>query len=324
MKTILPVLLLFSTTCFAGKETQRKSDIQYYQVTNHKMDESLPRGQALIEFTFKEHSGICLRNHVHTMHNNKKVFTPKIDTNGISFHTIKPGKYKFKFWTSFTDTLSTDEIEIKNQHSIAILVHLHSNELMIESDKPVIYLYPETATQITLQLNYNGKLNFTYPEIKNNTWKINANPDGTIEANNKLYNYLFWEGEMNANAVQTNIKEGSVVDSKNLISFFESNLTAMGMNTKESADFITYWAPRMMKNEKNYIYFMLTNDYDKIASMNVTPKPDNQLRIYMIWTEITSETVVDFKPQSFPQFKREGFTLVEWGGSEITNLLNEF
>ncbi len=320
MRIVFTLFMLSSITCFAGDQKERKSDMQYYQVTETKTNARLPKGQAHVEFTFKEHSGLCLRDQVQCQHNNKKVYTPKIDTNGVSSHTIKPGKYTFTFWTSFCDTLKTDEIEIKSQQAVSILVHLHSKNIMIESDKPVIYLYPSVNTNISLELNYNGKISFSYPALIKNQWTVNASPDGTLEANGKQYSYLFWDGKMNNNVLKPDVKQGSVVESTKLIEFFETSLSQIGLNSKEAADFITYWVPRMMRNEKNFVQFMLTDAYDDIATLNVMPKPDQQLRIYMIWSNIEDQNAITPTTQSFPEFKRQGFTLVEWGGSEVPNL----
>lgn len=319
-RSVCTLFILSSITCFAGDQKERKSDMQYYQVTETKTNARLPIGQAHIEFTFKEHSGLCLRDQIQCQHNNKKVFKPKLDTNGVCAHTIKPGKYTFTFWTSFCDTLKTDEIEIKSQQAVSILVHLHSNNIMIESDKPVIYLYPSVNTNISLELNYNGQVSFSYPALIENKWNVNASPDGTLESNGKQYNYLFWDGKMNTNVLKPDVKQGSVVESTKLVEFFEASLSHIGLNSKEAADFITYWVPRMMRNEKNFVQFMLTNAYDDIATLNVTPKPDQQLRIYMVWSNVEDNNSINPTPQSFPEFKRGGFTLIEWGGSEVPNL----
>ena len=45
--------------------------------------------------------------------------------------------------------------------------------------KPVIYLYPEKETEVTVKLNYAGELTCTYPAY-NDGWKVSASPDGTL------------------------------------------------------------------------------------------------------------------------------------------------
>ena len=44
-------------------------------------------------------------------------------------------------------------------------------------DKPVIYLYPTEITDITVRLNFDGELLFTYPLYRDG-WSVTAHPDG--------------------------------------------------------------------------------------------------------------------------------------------------
>ena len=63
--------------------------------------------------------------------------------------------------------------------------------------KPVIYLYPEEETQVTVQLDYAGELTCTYPTYQDG-WTVTASPDGTLTDNQgQTYNYLYWEGKDN-------------------------------------------------------------------------------------------------------------------------------
>ena len=46
--------------------------------------------------------------------------------------------------------------------------------------KPVIYLYPEEAADVTVKLDYAGTLTTTYPAYGEG-WRVTAAPDGTTE-----------------------------------------------------------------------------------------------------------------------------------------------
>lgn len=61
--------------------------------------------------------------------------------------------------------------------------------------KPVIYLYPETEIEVSVRLDFSGKLTCTYPAY-NDGWKVLAKPDGTllVPDTGREYSYLFWEG----------------------------------------------------------------------------------------------------------------------------------
>ena len=45
--------------------------------------------------------------------------------------------------------------------------------------KPVIYLYPEKAMEISVKLEYDGELTCTYLAYENG-WRVLAQPDGTL------------------------------------------------------------------------------------------------------------------------------------------------
>ncbi len=63
------------------------------------------------------------------------------------------------------------------------------------SAKPVIYLYPEEETTVSVQLDYTGQLTTTYPAYGDG-WTVTAHPDGTLTdpATGRAYYCLFWEG----------------------------------------------------------------------------------------------------------------------------------
>ncbi len=52
-----------------------------------------------------------------------------------------------------------------------------------------------------------------------------------------------------------NLKEGFVVKGNQTIQFLEEKLAVLGLNERESEEFIVYWLPKLQKNEYNYIRF---------------------------------------------------------------------
>jgi hypothetical protein len=54
--------------------------------------------------------------------------------------------------------------------------------------------------------------------------------------------------------------------------------------------------------------------------MDINPKPDHLLRVYMLWADASNEKEISLKKQEIPTLKREGFTLVEWGGSMLPEM----
>lgn len=176
--------------------------------------------------------------------------------------------------------------------------------------KPIIYLYPEEVTDITVFLDTKGTLTTTYPAY-NDGWFVTAHPDGKLIINEKSYAYLYWEGLIEMN--QT-VETGFVVKGVNTAVFLDEKLEEIGLNYKERNDFITYWLPEMEKNPYNKIHFMQAS-YDNIAKLNIRPEPDSLIRVFMVYE--ASEEHVNIELQKLNTMERKGFTVVDWGGAEI-------
>ena len=162
--------------------------------------------------------------------------------------------------------------------SALLLLSLCGCRDLIEPDrpaeKPVIYLYPEEVTEVTVQLNYDGQLTCTYPAYENG-WTVTAAPDGTLtDAAGQTYNYLYWEGE---GTERYDFSRGFCVPGADTAVFLEEALAQLGLTD--------------------------------------TPTPDSSLRVFMAWQPL--EAPVDIPAQTLPAFERRGFTVVEWGGTEI-------
>ncbi len=195
-----------------------------------------------------------------------------------------------------------------------------SQKDIIVIKKPVIYLYPKKETSINLKIDFNGVLTNTYPKYNNDFgWNIIAKQSGEIidKLNNRKYSYLFWEGDFKSEINFKKLSLGSIVQKADLINFLETSLDRLGLNYKETNDFITYWLPHLNKYDVNQIYFMVNQECDSIASLETIPKPDQEIRVYMFFSKIDNK-FVDFKRQEIPLIERnKNFTLVEWGGAEM-------
>ncbi|MBQ3252524.1 MAG: hypothetical protein IJB02_04720 [Oscillospiraceae bacterium] len=177
--------------------------------------------------------------------------------------------------------------------------------------KPVIYLYPEVETEVSVKLNLDGKLTCTYPTY-NAGWKVTAAPDGTLtDVNGQIYNYLYWEGETNA---QWDMIEGFCIKGEDTAAFMEDALEKLGLNRKEANEFIVYWLPLMEQNPYNIISFQ-TDIYTDAAELQIDPAPDTLIRVFMAWK--AADSFVEMPEQELTAPERSGFTVVEWGGAEI-------
>lgn len=184
-------------------------------------------------------------------------------------------------------------------------------EFLGDYAKPVIYLYPTEKTDVSVSVELDGgRVTCAYPEY-NGGWNVTAYPDGTIidKSDNEEYYCLYWEGKGNAD---WDMSKGFVVKREDTASFLRGKLKEMGLTPRESNEFIIYWLPLLSENECNLITFQ-TERYEKNAKLNISPAPDSMLRVFMVYSPCDENTTIE--PQTFEPFIRNGFTVVEWGGS---------
>ena len=179
------------------------------------------------------------------------------------------------------------------------------------TEKPVIYLYPEAETEVTVRLDYAGDLTCTYPAY-DGAWRVAAAPDGTLtDESGQTYRYLYWEGTDN---VQYDFSEGFCIPGEETAAFLEDALAQLGLTRAEANEFIIYWLPQMEGNAYNLISFQ-SDAYTDAARLTITPQPDTLLRVFMAWKPLTK--AVEIAPQTLTAPERTGFTAVEWGGAEV-------
>ena len=194
---------------------------------------------------------------------------------------------------------------------IIIIIFILLGGQMQRSAKPVIYLYPERPTDVSVKLFYNGKLHSTYPRYGDG-WNVTAYPDGTIvnQADGLEYSYLFWDGD---SPMSFDFSSGFLVKGSDTAGFLREKLAYMGLTPKEYNEFIVYWLPLMEKNAYNLVSFQ-GRSYTDNAVLHITPEPDSVLRVFMAYQPMPYK--INVPPQVIIPFERVGFTVVEWGGSE--------
>jgi hypothetical protein len=190
---------------------------------------------------------------------------------------------------------------------------LYQAEEMDGMAKPVIYLYPETEMLVNVQLDLNGIITHSYPKYPADGWNVKAQPDGTLyNENGKEFYALFWEGTSPKEFTYT---DGFVVKGADTEKFLESSLEIIGLTRREANEFIMFWLPQMENNAYNLIHFS-TDEYQEIAQLKITPKPESILRIMMVWSPL--EQLIEIPQQNLYDLnvERRGFTVVEWGGKK--------
>lgn len=219
-------------------------------------------------------------------------------------------------------------------------------EVVCHADKPVLYLYPEydtTNMDISLciktgndDITYDDINLFTYPQFTDGAcWTCTPKKDGTVSTwyewdddvnwfnAQKDSRYLFWEADLSN--IETNEWQYCIKDEET-VSFLEDVLTKYGLNDVERTDFITYWAPILMKNPYNLISF--NNNYTDLVYylFNINDKTDDG--VYRTYDEPQTFIRVFMTYQPYDEFikckepvlkdihiERNGFSAVEWGGA---------
>lgn len=181
--------------------------------------------------------------------------------------------------------------------------------------KPVIYLYPPQTQNVLVRLEYEGRMIADYPAMDPalGGWRVTADPDGrlTDQRDGREYSYLFWEGTGHND---WDLSTGFVVAGADTREFLQETLPKLGLTPKEYNEFIVYWYPLMQGNRFNLIHFA-GSEYTDRARLSITPRPDTVIRVFMVWKPLRVKTKLP--AQDFAPVERNGFTVVEWGGTEI-------
>ncbi len=183
--------------------------------------------------------------------------------------------------------------------------------------KPVIYLYPTKKQDVEVRLDYKGEIFADYPEYNEEIkgWRVLAYPDGKLinYADDKEYSYLFWEGNP-SEKIDYDLSSGFVVKGDETKKFLQKTLSQMGLTPKEYNEFIVYWFPKMQDNAYNLIHFA-HEKYTDNAPLTIIPKPDSMLRVFMVFKPLKKP--VEIEKQKLEHFERKGFSVIEWGGTEM-------
>lgn len=209
-------------------------------------------------------------------------------------------------------TGNTTNVNSNNQEGGAVILPSYNDDMMVPK-KPIIYLYPQETTELSIKLENPEKITCSYPKYKEE-WKVIAEPDGMltdIETQRKLY-ALYWEGK---EMPQPEMTEGFIIKGEDTIEFLEEKLEILGLNEREAEEFIIYWLPKIQNNKYNYIRFATMEEINEYMPLKFSVQPDSIIRVLMQFKAI--DKYIEISEQELETPKREGFVVVEWGGSEI-------
>lgn len=311
---ILIAFLLFTTFSFGS---QAELDLMLLEPDSVFTNESLGPDETVLNFYF---TGEVIIPENSIQYSIDGIQGKLKENQPLQLKTTK-GSHNLQFYVEGGEYYENySAIYVEGQKEYFFTIYFRQAERMIMTEKPVIYLYPEKTKDVQVEVVPKGDFSFTYPEY-NDGWNVRANPDGSLIIDDEKYNYLFWESTEKYTEMNEGDTKGFVVEGENATAFLEEKLITAGLNAQERTDFITYWAPRMTQHENVFIKFKFNSDCNDHATLNITPKPDEIYRIYILWRP-TENLVIQPKPQSIQVMKREGFTVVEWGGQKLPTIKN--
>lgn len=178
--------------------------------------------------------------------------------------------------------------------------------------KPIIYLYPESKIDVSVELGNAYKISHSYPKYEK-VWNVVADSNSNILYNERNYYGLYWEGK---GRVDFDMNDGFVVKGSDSAKFLEEKLALLGLSEREANEFIIYWLPKLESNAYNFIKFASIEAQNEYMPLSISPKPNTIIRVLMGYKGLNKK--IEVKEQILPSKpERSGFVAVEWGGTEI-------
>ncbi|MGI6612745.1 MAG: hypothetical protein ACOX0Z_04255 [Candidatus Nanosyncoccaceae bacterium] len=226
-----------------------------------------------------------------------------------------------KAYEEYQDSYGSEAISMENyldNHGL-VLIKNPQNELLVYvrekyapiygCAKPVIYLYPETTTKVSVVVG--ADVTISDPLYPASGWRdVLAHPDGSLVYQSKIYDSLFWEG--NGHGRYPSITSGVVVARAEAPTVIRRQLTELGLNTKESNDFMEFWGNKIPDAPYVRLTWFGTEELNRLAPLRITPKPDTLIRVFLDMSGL--ERPISIPAQKLTSSPRRGFTVVEWGG----------
>ncbi|MFT3713125.1 MAG: hypothetical protein QM817_36180 [Archangium sp.] len=210
------------------------------------------------------------------------------------------GSNRFRFIATFKDgAVALAELRVS--------FHEYEGEMA----KPVIYLYPPVAQDVSVRVFPNGGVTKSDPAYGDG-WTVKAQPSGKLVARDgKTHPYLFWESGLTEKPQP--LTEGIVVPREKLRAWLMRTLAEQGLNERETKDFLEFWWPKMSVKPFAAIRFVPREEIDRAAPLEISPKPATVIRVLIDFRAL--DAPVELREQKLTAApKRSGFTAVEWGG----------
>ncbi|KDQ61777.1 hypothetical protein JAAARDRAFT_122756 [Jaapia argillacea MUCL 33604] len=260
-----------------------------------------------------------------------------------------------------TDPGTLASVGIKN-HSV---LELSIVPIKRRAKKPVIYIYPPKEMEVSVEVELKGAWEFetVYPVVpvekaltggrkgERILWEVVARRDGTMteKGTGLEISYLYWEAlsidtppasrptspteildafdAANPNLTSSN---SILLHTSSVPAYLDKTLKELGLNVEARTSFITFWLPSFQPHTHIALLFLPQSSYSAAAPLTITPKPDEVLRVFMLFKGINEQNVSLWDAQrtwdwreivgvgSVVDGSAERFRVVEWGGMEVS------
>ncbi|MCK4593274.1 carboxypeptidase regulatory-like domain-containing protein [bacterium] len=236
-----------------------------------------------------------------------------LEDGTTSFADIPPGRYTVKCSApGYVDSTIEDVLLVAGIRStVTFILKRPPEDAVLTIEKPNIYLYPEETTEVSVRLDFpqGGGVTVSDPPYGFG-WEVEVTPEGEIDG---TFDYLFYEAEVPG---EWNMGHPYVVGAEDVEGFFRENLELVGFRGREIEDFVSYWVPRLNAHPYYLLHPNYAKDIDPHVTLDINPEPDSLLRLYYYiegMDEDDERLNALRESPAVPIFKREGFTVVEWG-----------
>jgi len=180
--------------------------------------------------------------------------------------------------------------------------------------KPVVYLYPQKPTSVSVLVRVPGKVIVSDPLYPEGGWKnVLAFPDGTLDYQEKTYKELFYETSLTKHVAMP--ETGIVIPINELEKQLRFLTGKLGLITHEQQEFLDFWIPVVKHMQTPYVFFSIVSPEVKesIDHLDISPLPQTRIEFIAYFKPL--QKPINIKPLVFPALQqRVGFTEVEWGG----------
>lgn len=248
--------------------------------------------------------------------NGRLVYQPKDKNSNLVKKTYDEYKMWVQDYKSLDDFLADHGLLLMENNDKDLLVYVRDQMGPTGGcAKPVVYLYPTKNTVVDVRVG--AEVTVSEPKYEQRGWQgITATPSGQLIYRGTQYDSLFWEGY--GIGEYPGIVSGTVVKQNQAADTIRQQLKQQGLNSKEIADFMKFWEPRIPNNPYVRLTWLNTRQMDALAPLYISPQPDTVIRVFLDMDGF--DKPIKIPSQRLTTQERKGFTVVEWGGLTLEGL----